>query len=132
MRPGPAPVSPRHRAHEADRLAGVFEGFDLRYVDVAEHVRLRVRVGGEGQPVVLLHGHPRTHTTWHRVAPQLVEAGHTVVCPDLRGYGRSTSPTPRRDHSQASKREMAGDIRALMTGLGLERFSVLPWTIQGW
>ena len=64
----------------------MFEGFDLLHVDVAEDVRLRVRVGGGGEPVVLLHGHPRTHTTWHRVAPRLVEAGHTVVCPDLRGY----------------------------------------------
>jgi haloacetate dehalogenase len=63
----------------------MFEGFDLRYVDVADEVRLRVRVGGQGPPVVLLHGHPRTHSTWHRVAPQLVGAGHTVVCPDLRG-----------------------------------------------
>jgi haloacetate dehalogenase len=103
----------------------MFEGFDLLYVDVAEDVRLRVRVGGNGEPVVLLHGHPRTHTTWHRVAPRLVEAGHTVVCPDLRGYGRSTSPAPRRDHRQASKREMAGDIRVLMSHLGHERFAVV-------
>jgi haloacetate dehalogenase len=66
----------------------VFEGFTEERIDVGDGIELRVRHGGEGTPVVLLHGHPRTHTTWHRVAPQLVEAGHTVVCPDLRGYGR--------------------------------------------
>jgi haloacetate dehalogenase len=103
----------------------VFEGFDLRNIDVADHVRLRVRVGGQGPPVVLLHGHPRTHTTWHRVAPQLVSAGYTLVCPDLRGYGRSTCPPSRPDHAQASKREMAGDVLTLMASLGHERFAVV-------
>ena len=103
----------------------MFEGFALRWVDVDERVRLRVRVGGAGPPVVLLHGHPRTHTTWHRVAPLLVGAGHTVVCPDLRGYGRSTAPPPRPDHAQASKRAMAGDVLSLMRGLGSERFAVV-------
>ena len=61
-----------------------------------------------GPPVLLLHGHPRTHTTWHRVAP-LLAAAHTVVCPDLRGYGRvvqARRPTP--DHEPYSKRAMAG------------------------
>lgn len=103
----------------------MFEGFTLRSVDVAAHVRLRVRVGGDGPPMVLLHGHPRTHTTWHRVAPLLVQAGFTVICPDLRGYGRSTRPMPRSDHSQASKREMAMDIVTLMASLGHPRFAVV-------
>ncbi|MGY1745529.1 alpha/beta fold hydrolase [Blastococcus sp. SYSU D00695] len=73
----------------------------------------------------MLHGHPRTHTTWHRVAPLLVDAGHTVVCPDLRGYGRSTAPAPRPDHAQASKRALAADVLALMQRLGHERFAVV-------
>ena len=103
----------------------MFEGFDLSFVDVADDVRLRVRAGGEGPPVLLLHGHPRTHTTWHRVAPWLVEAGHTVVCPDLRGYGRSTSPPPQPGHEQASKRAMAADVLTLMTSLGHDRFAVV-------
>lgn len=102
----------------------MFEGFALRTVDVAEDVRVRVRVGGEGPPVVLLHGHPRTHTTWHRVAPLLVAAGHTVICPDLRGYGRSTAPPAEPDHAQASKRAMAGDVLTLMGQLGHDRFAV--------
>src|ERR1700712_4428090 len=102
----------------------MFDGFALRWVDVADDGRLRVRVGGEGAPVVLLHGHPRTHATWHRVAPLLVGAGFTVVCPDLRGYGRSTVPPDEPGHAQASKRAMAADAVALMAALGHERFAV--------
>jgi len=103
----------------------VFEGFQLQTVDVGDGIELRVRSGGSGPPVVLLHGHPRTHTTWHRVAPQLVAAGHTVVCPDLRGYGRSTKPPTTPDHAPYSKRAMAGDVVALMRALGHERFAVV-------
>lgn len=103
----------------------MFEGFTLRHVDVADDVALRVRVGGDGPAVVLLHGHPRTHTTWHRVAPRLVDAGFAVVCPDLRGYGRSTAPAPQPDHAQASKRAMAGDVVELLRRLGHERFAVV-------
>lgn len=94
-------------------------------MDVSDGVRLRVRVGGTGPSVVLLHGHPRTHSTWHRVAPLLVAAGYTAVCPDLRGYGRSTAPPPTADHSQASKRALAADVLTLMNQLGQERFAVV-------
>ena len=64
----------------------MFEGFALERIDVGD-AELRVRYGGAGPPVLLLHGHPRTHVTWHRVAPLLAQ-DFTVVCPDLRGYGR--------------------------------------------
>lgn len=101
----------------------MFDGFALDHVDVGE-VTLRVRHGGDGPPVLLLHGHPRTHATWHRVAPRLVAAGHAVVCPDLRGYGGSTAPPDLPRHAQASKRAMAGDMAALMTALGHARFAV--------
>lgn len=103
----------------------VFEGFAESYVDLAGGVRLRVRQKGTGAPVVLLHGHPRTHTTWHRVAPLLVESGHTVVCPDLRGYGRSSKPATSGDHAPYSKRAMAGDVLALMRHLGHEEFTAV-------
>jgi haloacetate dehalogenase len=103
----------------------VFDGFRLARIDVEPQVRLRVRIGGRGPAVVLLHGHPRTHTTWHRVAPQLAEAGFTVVCPDQRGYGESTAPPPQPDHAQASKRAMAADIVVLMSALGLSRCAVV-------
>jgi haloacetate dehalogenase len=103
----------------------MFEGFDELRVEGEDGVRLRIRVGGAGPPVVLLHGHPRTHTTWHRVAPLLVAAGHRVVCPDLRGYGRSDKPATIADHAPYSKRAMARDVRAVMTRLGHPRFAVV-------
>lgn len=84
---------------------------------------LRVRHGGSGPAVLLLHGHPRTHVTWHKVAPVLAER-FTVVCPDLRGYGESSKPPTTPDHAPYSKRAMAGDCAALMRGLGHEQFCV--------
>src|SRR3954451_9822305 len=99
-----------------------FDGFALERIDTGE-ATIRVRHGGDGPPVVLLHGHPRTHTTWHRVAPLLARE-HTVVCPDMRGYGESTAPPARPDHAQASKRAMAADFVELMRGLGHDRFAV--------
>lgn len=94
-----------------------FDGFALERI-AAGDVTLRVRHGGSGSPVVLLHGHPRTHATWHGVAPTLAEH-HTVVCPDLRGYGESEKKPPY------TKRAMAGDVLALMRALGHERFAVV-------
>jgi haloacetate dehalogenase len=103
---------------------GFFDGFELERVDVGE-TTLRVRHGGSGPPVLLLHGHPRTHATWHMVAPRLADAGHTVVCPDLRGYGQSSAPPTSPDHEPYSKRAMARDGVALMRALGWERFAVV-------
>jgi haloacetate dehalogenase len=101
----------------------VFDRFTLERVDVGE-VTLRVRHGGDGPPVVLLHGHPRTHATWCQVAPRLAET-RTVVCPDLRGYGQSTLPPDAPGHAQSSKRAMARDVAALMRALGHDRFAVV-------
>ncbi len=105
-------------------MSGFFDGFDERRLPLSTGATVRVRVGGEGPAVVLLHGHPRTHTTWYRVAPLLVAAGHTVVCPDLRGYGGSSGPPPAPGHEAHSKRAMASDVLALARALGLERFAV--------
>jgi haloacetate dehalogenase len=100
----------------------MFEGFALERVDVGE-VELRVRHGGSGAPLLLLHGHPRTHVTWHKVAARL--AGRfMIVCPDLRGYGESSKPAATPDHAPYSKRTMAADCVALMRALGHERFGV--------
>jgi haloacetate dehalogenase len=101
----------------------MFDGFSLERIDVGDAV-LRVRHGGEGPPVMLLHGHPRTHTTWHRVAP-LLAAEHTVICPDLRGYGESSKPPTSDDHAPYSKRAMAADCIALAKSLGHERFAIV-------
>jgi haloacetate dehalogenase len=101
----------------------MFDGFALDHIPVGE-VTLRVRHGGQGAPVVLLHGHPRTHTTWHRVAPELAES-FSVVCPDLRGYGESTIPPDEPGHVQSAKRAMAADVITLMGHLGHKRFAVV-------
>jgi haloacetate dehalogenase len=100
----------------------MFDGFELDHVAVGE-TTLRVRHGGAGTPVVLLHGHPRTHTTWHEVAPRLAER-HFVVTPDLRGYGESALPPDQPRHAQSSKRAMARDVVRLMAHLGHRRFAV--------
>ena len=102
----------------------MFEGFETTYVDTGD-ATIRVRHGGTGPAVLLLHGHPRTSATWHRVAPRLVAAGLSVVCPDLRGYGRSRGPAPAEDHSAHSKRAVAGDMVAVMNHLGHERFGLV-------
>jgi haloacetate dehalogenase len=101
----------------------MFEGFVDERVDVGE-AELRVRHGGSGPPVLLVHGHPRTGATWHRVATRLVKAGFCVVVPDMRGYGQSTAPPPRKDHSQQSKRAVAADLVEVMRGLGHDRFAL--------
>ena len=101
----------------------MFEGFHLEVIDLPD-ATLRVRHGGSGSPVLLLHGHPRTHTTWHRVAPILAQK-HTVVCPDLRGFGLSSKPANAPHHEGSSKRAKANDGVALMRHLGYERFAVV-------
>jgi haloacetate dehalogenase len=100
----------------------MFEGFRLETIQLPE-ATLRVRHGGSGPPVLLLHGHPRTHATWHRVAPLLAK-NHTVVCPDLRGFGQSSIPQDTHDHAGSSKRAKARDCIALMHHLGFNRFAV--------
>ena len=100
----------------------MFEGFALDRIDTGEAV-LRVRHGGSGPPILLLHGHPQTHVMWHRIAPRLAEE-FSVVAPDLRGYGESSKPATTPDHEPYSKRAMARDAVALMGALGFERFSV--------
>jgi haloacetate dehalogenase len=101
----------------------MFEGFVDERVDVGE-VSLQVRYAGTGPAVLLVHGHPRTSSTWYAVAPALVERGFTVVCPDMRGYGRSGKAAVRADHSQQSKRAVAADLVELMRLLGRPRFSM--------
>ncbi|MYV98066.1 alpha/beta hydrolase [Streptomyces sp. SID3343] len=97
-------------------------GFDYRRVEVADGVALNVAVGGVGRPIVLLHGFPQTHLMWRHVAADLA-ADHTVVCPDLRGYGASDKPADA-DGQTYAKRTMAADIVALGRALGHDRFAL--------
>lgn len=101
----------------------MFEGFEDDRVDVGA-LTLRVRHAGHGPPVLLIHGHPRTGSTWHEVAPRLVEAGHTVVVPDMRGYGQSGKAPVEDDHRQQSKRAVARDLSLLMDRLGHPSYAV--------
>src|SRR5437763_10438146 len=100
----------------------MFEGFQLDMVDAGEAV-IRVRHGGSGPPLLLLHGHPQTHAMWHAVAPRLANE-FTVVAADLRGYGESSKPPTNPDHEPYSKRAMARDQVRVMETLGFERFAV--------
>ncbi|MER5624730.1 alpha/beta hydrolase [Streptosporangium sp. NPDC002544] len=95
--------------------------FQPRTVD-AGGVAVHTVVGGEGPPVLLLHGYPQTHLIWHDVAPALASR-HTVVLTDLRGYGDSAKPAPVTDDLY-SKRAMAADQLAVMRALGFDRFAV--------
>lgn len=104
-------------------LAELFPGFSEERRTV-RGVEIFARVGGRGPPLLLLHGYPETHACWHHVAP-LLARNFTVVAPDLRGYGRSACPSPDGNQRAYSKRTMALDMAALMTGLGFEKFLVM-------
>ncbi len=101
----------------------LFAGFRSKKIRTRGAV-INVEYGGDGPPVLLLHGYPETHAMWHKVAPALAR-DHTVVCPDLRGYGDSSKPRGLPDHSNYSKREMALDMVEVMAKLGHERFHVV-------
>jgi haloacetate dehalogenase len=100
----------------------MFDDFELSFVDTGE-ATIRVRRGGSGPPLLLLHGHPQTHVMWHRVAPRLASE-FTVVAMDLRGYGDSSKPETTPDHEPYSKRAMARDAAAVMRHFGFDRFDV--------
>ncbi|MBL6458611.1 alpha/beta hydrolase [Belnapia sp. T6] len=100
-----------------------FEGFTPEYRE-ANGQRIRLRRGGSGPPLLLLHGNPQTHAMWHKIAPTLARR-FTVIAPDIRGYGFSAKPPAMPDSAGMAKRAMAADLVALMAGLGHERFTVV-------
>jgi haloacetate dehalogenase len=100
----------------------MFERFTLSQIEVGE-VSLRVRHGGSGPPLLLLHGYPETHMMWGLIADDLAR-DFTVVAPDLRGYGGSSKPATTPDHAPYSKRAMARDAVGLMAHFGFERFNL--------
>lgn len=100
----------------------MFPGFERATVDTGE-VAIRVRRGGTGPPLLLLHGFPETHLMWHRVAPALAR-DFTVVAADLRGYGDSGTPPSAPDHAPYAMRALARDQVAVMRRLGFDRFCV--------
>jgi haloacetate dehalogenase len=100
----------------------VFEGFTHRRIDV-DGVGINLRHGGNGPPLLLLHGNPLTHVMWHKIAPRLAQ-DFTVVAMDLRGYGDSDKPFGEPDHSTYTFRRMGEDAVAVMAALGHETFRV--------
>ena len=102
----------------------MFEGFVAETLP-GDGTEIFVRCAGpmDGQPLVLVHGYPQTSAMWHLVAPILAKT-YRVICPDLRGYGRSGKPASDDYHTPYSKRAMANDIVAVMDHLGHDRFLV--------
>lgn len=99
------------------------DGFDYARRQGHDGVTLNVATAGDGPAVVLLHGFPQTHLMWRHVAPELAQH-HTVICPDLRGYGDSDKP-PATSPEVYAKRTMALDVVELARGLGHDRFAVV-------
>jgi hypothetical protein len=99
-----------------------FEDFEALAVQV-EETHIFLRRFGSGPAVLLLHGFPQTHLMWRSVAPLLARR-FTVICADLRGYGKSGCPASAPDHAPYAKRAMAKDMVSVMEKLGFPRFCV--------
>jgi len=110
-------------ASEVNRPAehDFFRGFASLDIET-EDVSFSGRIGGNGSPVLLLHGYPQTHIAWRSIAPTLAQS-HTVIVPDLPGYGASRT---RSDQPKWTKRRVANSLVALMGRLGHERFAPTP------
>ena len=101
----------------------LFPGFESRRIR-ASGATINLKVGGDGPPLLLLHGYPQTHAMWHKVAPALAR-DYTVVCADLRGYGDSSKPRGVPGHANYSKRAMALDMVEVMEALGFVQFHLV-------
>lgn len=102
----------------------LFPGFESCRIATDDAVEIHTLIGGNGPPLLMLHGHPQTHAIWHKVAPALAER-FTLVLTDLRGYGDSSKPAGAPSHQNYSKRVMANDMLQVMRTLGHTRFRVL-------
>ena len=108
-------------------MAVTFPEFEQKRVILPSEdglIEIACQIGGSGPPLLLLHGFPQTKAIWHKVAPSLAKY-FTVVASDLRGYGESSKPHGKNDHSTYSKRAMAADQHALMKSLGYDQFFLL-------
>jgi haloacetate dehalogenase len=101
----------------------LFEGFESLNINTGE-VEINLKRAGRGKPVLLLHGYPETHAMWHKIAPRMAKK-YTVILPDLRGYGDSSTPSGTENHSNYSKRVMALDQIKVMERLGYKTFDVV-------
>ena len=118
----PASAQSKAVGRSASNAGGFFPGFSTEMVET-HGTTIHVLRKGAGRPLLLLHGYPETHLTWHKVAPQLAEQ-FSVVVPDLRGYGDSGKPQDGERHENYSFRAMAQDQVDVMRHYGHERFLV--------
>jgi len=99
-----------------------FDDLTLTTIGV-EDGDIRLRHGGSGPPLLLLHGNPQTHAMWHALAPTLAQQ-YTLICPDIRGYGGSMKPDASADHAPYAKRRMARDMVQVMDHFGYHQFQI--------
>ena len=104
-------------------MTALFPGFERRRIRTSD-AAINLVIGGDGPPVLMLHGYPQTHVMWHKVAPSLAR-DYTVICADLRGYGDSSKPRGVPGHMNYSKRAMALDMAEMMASLGFLGFHVV-------
>jgi haloacetate dehalogenase len=108
-------------------MAVAFPGFEQKRITIESEdgsIEIACQIGGSGPALLLLHGFPQTKAIWHQVAPALAN-NFTVIASDLRGYGESSKPHGKNDHSTYSKRSMASDQHGLMKALGHDQFFLL-------
>lgn len=110
-------------AQQAEVKASASDHFETAEIRVSDNT-IFIRRYGEGSPLLMVHGFPRTSLMWRHMAPQLA-SNHTVICVDLRGYGRSGVPSSAEDHYPYSKRAMASELVAVMDKLGFARFDLV-------
>ncbi len=106
----------------AERHTRLMEGFIYHRVPT-KGAEIHVAIAGEGPPLLLLHGNPLTHVSWHRIAPTLAKS-FTVVAPDLRGYGDSSKPDGGPDHAAYTFRAMGEDAFEVMSYFGFNCFGL--------
>jgi haloacetate dehalogenase len=107
----------------AGATVSLFPGFRSLRIQTTG-ATINVVVGGQGPPLLLLHGAPQSLASWHRIAPELAKE-YTVVAADLRGYGDSSKPADGVNHANYSKRAMAQDQVEVMRALGFPQFAVV-------
>jgi len=110
-------------AQPASRAAADSGHFETTEIKTGDNT-IFIRRYGKGSPLLMVHGFPRTSLMWRYMAPRLADS-RTVICVDLRGYGRSGVPASAEDHHPYSKRAMANELVAVMDKLGFSRFDLV-------
>jgi pimeloyl-ACP methyl ester carboxylesterase len=114
----PTPEGPGSVSGAPNLPSGFADTFTSRYIDTGE-LRLHAVIGGEGPPLLLVHGWPETWYAWRLLMPALAR-DFEVIAVDQRGIGLSDKPAGGYDTGT-----LAGDLVALMDALGHQRFAVV-------